>query len=93
MTQKREVKSDLKAIPLVNVKLAAEQATDELKQQVYNKLEEANDFALSLPEKILIVRRKQIEKLTNAILFKLLPLGIGLLLVFGITKIKDRNKW
>ena len=92
LTQKREVKSDLKAIPLVNVKLAAEQATDELKQQVYNKLEEANDFALSLPEKILIVRRKQIEKLTNAILFKLLPLGIGLLLVFGITKIKDRNK-
>ena len=49
-------------------------------------------MAASFPEKILLVRRKAVEKFTNAILFKLLPLGIGLMLIFGITKIKDRNK-
>jgi len=92
LTQQREVKTDLKAKPLINTKLAAAQAADELKQQVYSKIEEASKIAASFPEKILLVRRKAIEKFTNAILFKLLPLAIGLMLIFGITKIKDRNK-
>ena len=92
LTQKREVKSDLKAKPLINTKLAADQAVEIVKEEVYSKIEEAAKFAASLPEKILLVRRKAIEKFTNAILFKLLPLAIGLMLIFGITKIKDRNK-
>lgn len=92
LTQQREVKSDLKAKPLINLKLAAAEAADELKQQVYSKIDDAAKMAASFPEKILLVRRKAIEKFTNAIMFKLLPLGIGLMLIFGITKIKDRNK-
>ena len=92
LTQKREVKSDLKAKPLINTKLAADQAVEIVKEEVYSKIAEASKLAASLPEKILLVRRKAIEKFTNAILFKLLPLSIGLMLIFGITKIKDRNK-
>lgn len=92
LTQKREVKSDLKAKPLINTKLAADQAVEGVKEEVYSKIAEASKLAASLPEKILLVRRKAIEKFTNAILFKLLPLAIGLMLVFGITKIKDKNK-
>ena len=92
LTQKREVKSDLKAKPLINTKLAADQAVEVVKEEVYSKIAEASKLAASLPEKILLVRRKAIEKFTNAILFKLLPLSIGLMLIFGITKIKDRNK-
>lgn len=92
LTQQRSVKSDLRAKPLINVKLAATQAADELKQQVYSKIEGASKIAASFPEKILLVRRKAIEKFTNTILFKLLPLGISLMLIFGITKIKDRDK-
>lgn len=92
LTQKREVKSDLKAKPLINTKLAADQAVEVVKEEVYSKIAEASKLAASLPEKILLVRRKAIEKFTNAILFKLLPLAIGLMLVFGITKIKDKNK-
>lgn len=92
LTQQRSVKSDLRAKPLINIKLAAAQAADELKQQVYSKIEDASKIAASFPEKILLVRRKAIEKFTNTILFKLLPLGISLMLIFGITKIKDRDK-
>ena len=92
LTQKREVKSDLKAKPLINTKLAADQAVEVVKEEVYSKIAEASKLAASLPEKILLVRRKAIEKFTNAILFKLLPLAIGLMLIFGITKIKDKNK-
>ena len=92
LTQQREVKSDLKAKELINTKLASDQIAEELKQQVYSKIESASKIAASFPEKILLIRRKAIEKFTNAVLFKLLPLGIGLMLIFGITKIKDRNK-
>lgn len=92
VTQKREIKTDLKSKPLLNIKLAAAQAADEAKIAVYSKIEDASKIAASLPEKVLLIRRKQVEKFTNTILFKLLPLAIGLLLVFGITKIKDRGK-
>ena len=92
LTSQRRIKNYLSTKPLLNIKLAADFEVDELKIKIYEKIEEAANKAASLPEKILIVRRKAIEKMTNTILFKLLPLGIGLLLVFGITKIKDRNK-
>lgn len=92
VTQKREIKTDLKSKPLLNIKLAAEQAAMDLKKEVYSKIEGASKIASSLPEKILIIRRKQVEKFTNTLLFKLLPLAVSLLLVFGITKIKDRGK-
>jgi hypothetical protein len=92
VTQKREIKTDLKSKPLINIKLAAEQAAMDLKKEVYSKIEGASKIASSLPEKILLIRRKQVEKFTNTLLFKLLPLAVSLLLVFGITKIKDRGK-
>jgi hypothetical protein len=92
VTQKREIKTDLKSKPLINLKLAAKQAADDIKKEVYAKIEQAAKIAATLPEKILLIRRKQVEKFTNTLLFKLLPLAVGLLLIFGITKIKDRNK-
>lgn len=92
LTQQRQVKTDLKAKPLINIKLEAKEAINDLKRQVYKKIEEASKLALAIPEKILLVRRKAIERFTNTLLFKLLPLAISLLLIFGITKIKDRGK-
>ena len=92
LTQQREVKSDLKTIPLINTELAAEQAADEAEEEVYKKIEYAAKLAYTLGEKVLMVRSKQVAKLTSIALGVLLPLGIGLLLLFGITKIKDRNK-
>lgn len=92
LTQQREVKSDLKTVPLINTKLAAKQAKVEAEDIIYDKIEEIGTLAMSLPDKILVVRRKQIQKLTTVCLSTLLPLGFSLLLVFGITKISDRNK-
>ena len=55
-------------------------------------IDKAKNIALSIPDKIIVVRRKSIQKMTNTILFKLFPLAIGLLLIFGITKIADLKK-
>ena len=75
LTQQRQVKTDLKAKPLINIKLEAEEAINDLQRQVYKKIEEASKLALSIPEKILLVRRKAIERFTNTLLCKWLPIA------------------
>lgn len=92
LTLQREVKSDLKTVPLINTELASEQASDDAEQQLYDQIETAAKFAYTLSEKVLMVRAKQIGKLTAIVLGTLLPLGISLLLLFGITKISDLDK-
>lgn len=92
LTSERMVKTDIKTKGLINIDKAAKYAADELRQEIQNNIDKAKDIALSIPEKVIVVRRNAIYKMTNTILFKLLPLAIGLLLLFGITKIADLKK-
>lgn len=92
LTSERMVKTDLKTKGLINIDKAAKYAADELRQEIQNNIDKAKNIALSIPEKVIVVRRNAIYKMTNTILFKLLPLAIGLLLIFGITKIADLKK-
>ena len=86
------VKTDIKTKGLINIDKAAKYAADELRQEIQNNIDKAKNIALSIPEKVIVVRRNAIYKMTNTILFKLLPIAIGLLLLFGITKIADLKK-
>ncbi len=92
LTSERMVKTDIKTKGLINIDKAAKYAADELRQEIQNNIDKAKDIALSIPEKVIVVRRNAIYKMTNTILFKLLPIAIGLLLLFGITKIADLKK-
>jgi len=92
LTSERMVKTDIKTKGLINIDKAAKYAADELRQEIQNNIDRAKDIALSIPEKVIVVRRNAIYKMTNTILFKLLPIAIGLLLLFGITKIADLKK-
>ena len=92
LTSERMVKTDLKTKGLININKAAKYAAAELRQEIQDNIDKAKDIALSIPDKIMVVRRSAIYKMTNTILFKLLPLAIGLLLIFGITKIADLKK-
>ena len=92
LTGERMVKTDIKTKGLINIDKAAQYATDELRREVQNNIDKAANIALSLPDKIIVVRRKSIQKMTNTILFRLLPLVIGLFLIFGITKVADLKK-
>ena len=89
LDRNRIVKQNLKTRGLINIDKAAELASSEARKEVQLQLDRASQIALSIPEKIIVVRRNQVNKLNNAVLFKLLPLAIGLLLIFGITKISD----
>ena len=92
LTGERMVKTDIKTKGLINIDKAAQYAADELRREVQENIDKAKNIALSIPDKIIVVRRKSIQKMTNTILFKLFPLAIGLLLIFGITKIADLKK-
>jgi len=92
ITESRSVKTNLKTKPLINLELAVEEEELNIREELNKGIEKAANVANSAVEKVLLVRQKQVEKLTNTIMTKLIPLAIGLLLIFGITKIKDRGK-
>lgn len=92
LTSEKMVKTDIKTKGLININKAAQYAADELRKEIQSNIDKAKNIALSIPDKIVVVRRNSIYKMTNTILFKLLPLAIGLLVIFGITKIADLKK-
>ena len=92
LTGSRMVQTDLRIKGLLNLERAADDAVQEVKEEVLDKVEEVVDIGLSIPEKILVARRKQVNKVLGIVMFSLLPLCIGLLLIFGITSIKDLKK-
>jgi hypothetical protein len=92
VTQQRQVKTDVKTVPLLNIKLAAKEAANEAEEKIYEGIDKAVNIALSIPEKIISIRMKLIQKQTKIVFGILLPLGFSLLAIFGITKIKDKNK-
>ena len=92
LTGERMVKTDLKTKGLINISKAAEQAAMEVRDKVNEKIEEAKQLAYSIPEIVINIRRKAIFKMQNIVLFKLIPLAIGLLIIFGITKVSDLKK-
>tara|TARA_B110000977_G_scaffold55276_1_gene75350 strand:- start:3059 stop:4381 length:1323 start_codon:yes stop_codon:yes gene_type:complete len=92
LTGSRMVKTDIKTKSLINLEKAAEEAANELRLFVNEKIDDAKRIALSVFEMVVDVRKAAIYKMMNDILFKLLPLGIQMLLIFGITKPSDLDK-
>jgi len=91
-TGSRAVRTDIKTKALINLEKAAEEAANEVRQFVNDKIEDAKKIALSVFEVVVEVRRAAIYKMMNDVLFKLIPLSIQMLLIFGITKPKDLEK-
>jgi hypothetical protein len=92
LTLDREPKTDLNLYPLLNLKTAAETELAELINSSNSKIQEVNNIALNLPEKVSIARRKAIMNIVSTIQNKLFPLALTLLLAFGITKLTQKNQ-
>ena len=90
LTLDREVKTDLNLYPLLNLETAAESELAELTNSANNKIKEANDIILSIPEKVIVIRRKAIMNVVSTIQNRLFPLALSLLLAFGITKLTQK---
>lgn len=92
LTGNREVKDALPAFPLVSLTQAADEALPEYLGEYYPYYKEAREALLAPKEKALIYRKRQILKSIEVIQTRLLPIAIGLLLTFGITKLNQRSQ-
>ena len=88
----KTIKTDLSLAGLLNIKESSKQ----LKKEFIDGIDKAQStlagLALSLPQRIVYGKRFSLGKLIDTIKSKLLPLAIELLLVFGISKISQKNR-
>jgi hypothetical protein len=92
LTLDREAKSDLNLYPLINLETAGKEELASLINSANKKIKEVNDIALSIPDKIIVARRKAIMGPVNVIQNRLFPLALSLLLAFGITKLTQQKQ-
>ena len=88
----REVKTDLPTFSLVDLNQAANDALPEYLGEYYPIYKTTREALLAPKEKVLVFRKQQILKSIETIQTRLLPLAIGLLLTFGITKLSEKNQ-
>lgn len=86
------IKRDLPTIGLFNIEVSAEKAKDEINNTIYLAGQKANELLLSGIDKIIVGRKKSVQKVTNLLTQKLIPLLIGILIVFGISKPSQKNQ-
>lgn len=86
------IKSDLNTIGLTNINEASKQSSSDIKNtmdQVGNTL---NSIYLDKVELLIVTKRKSIMKVVNVIKTRLVPLAIGLLISFGISKLTQKSQ-
>jgi len=92
LTLDREAKTDLNLYPLIDLEKAGKEELASLINFANKKIKEVNDIALSIPDKIIVTRRKAIMNVVSIIQTRLFPLALNLLLAFGITKLTQKNQ-
>jgi len=88
----KTIKTNLSASSLINIDKAAEAVSQEFNDKIDEAQALVANLALSLPQKLISVRKFSIAKLVNVIKSKLIPLAVGILLAFGISKLSQANR-
>ena len=92
MNGDKTIKTNLSASSLINIDKAAESISQEYNDTIDEAQELIANLGLSLPDKLISVRKFSIAKLVNVIKSKLIPLAVGILLAFGISKLSQANR-
>jgi hypothetical protein len=85
------VKTDLPTISLLDLDKAAEEEDKNVQIALDEGEKELSKIFLNGVDKLIILRRQAISKLTNVIKLTLIPLAIQIFIIFGIVKIQDVN--
>ena len=91
ITGNNEVLQELPIKALINIDDAAEEAINKLKSEANKAALKVNKLVLSVIERSLLAIKEQVLKFASVIQNKLFPLAIGLMIIFGITKIAAKN--
>jgi len=88
----KTIKTNLSASSLINIDKAAESISQEYNDKIDTAQQFIENLGLTLPNKLISVRKFSIAKLVNVIKSKLIPLAVGILLAFGISKLSQANR-
>jgi len=86
------VKTNLSAASLQDITKASRQISKEYNSKIDQAKEGLNRIALGPAEWILSQRKGSIHKIVDTIKTKLIPLAIGMLIQFGISKLTQSNR-
>ena len=92
MNGDKTIKTNLSASSLINIDKAAESISQEYNDTIDKAQEFIANLGLTIPDKLISVRKFSIAKLVNVIKSKLIPLAVGILLAFGISKLSQANR-
>lgn len=86
------IKTDLPTVELTNLNKAAEVAIKEIQIKMDGGVQKLQNAFLNGVDKIIVLKRKGINKFTDTIKVRLLPLAIQIFVLFGVVKIQDISK-
>ncbi len=91
VTGNNEVLQELPIKALINIDDASEEAINRLKAEANAAIAAVSKAALSAVEAALLAIKEQVLKFASVVQNKLFPLAIGLMIIFGITKVAAAN--
>lgn len=91
VTGNGEILSQLPPIGLLNIEVAAKIEAEKLKNEANIVIGKIARLTLSPIELSIVVIKNSVLKITSSIQNKLFPLAMGLLILFGITKLTQSN--
>ena len=86
------VKTDLQVSQLLDIKSASIVASAAYVEQSEKVQEYINQYILNPVEKVLALKKQSLGQLNKVVKTKLIPLAVELLIVFGITKLSQKNQ-
>ena len=92
ITGSGKIKSDISTLGLYNIDKGAKKESDDVNNKIYETQTKVNLLFLSGVEKIIVTRRKSVQRVVNMLTQKLIPLLIGILIAFGIEKVSNKDK-
>ncbi|MDB4378345.1 hypothetical protein N9Z41_01110 [bacterium] len=88
----KTVKSNLSTFSLLNINEAANQAKAEVQTEIDEGVDKLNSIYLNGVEILIVAKRKSIMRVVEIIKTRLVPLAIGMLIAFGITKLTQKSQ-
>lgn len=88
----RTVKTSLPASSLLNISEASEKLSQEFADKIDLAQSAVGAISMNIFDRIISARKFSIAKVVDAIKTKLIPLAIGMLVTFGISKLSQANR-
>jgi len=86
------IKTDLPTIGMLNIEKASEEVDKEVQLALDAGVNGLTKLALSGIDQIIILRRQAINKMTNVVKLRMIPLAIQIFILFGVVRIQDISK-